>query len=253
MRSTLAPALGLLVLIGLGLASPSRESRAVAPASAAGEFAGIYDLYLGGIRGGEIVLSASLERLSYRAEATGRTAGVIGKLYKAGFDAKTRGRVTARGYVPERFSAKTHTPSKNLTLEIGYAGGAPLKVSAEPPFDPKPWQLEPSEQTGAFDPLSAALAGLALQPRELLCNRSVEIFDGRRRYAIDLGAAEPAENGSLRCPAKYRRVAGFKPKMLAKEPFPFAVWFEEGQGGLWHVVRAMGETPVGVAAITLRR
>ena len=115
---------------------------------------------------------------------------------------------------------------------------------------PKPWQIEPEDQAGTLDPVSAALTALAPEPAGEICNRSVEIYDGRRRYAIDLGAPEAGE-GRIRCPALYRRVAGYKPKEL-KETIDFAVWFEERPDGLAHLVRAAGESYLGLAVVLLR-
>ncbi len=139
---------------------------------------------------------------------------------------------------------------KTQNVEMTYSGAAPAAVSAEPAFDPKPWQIEPTEQSGTLDPISGALTAMAPAPVGTICNRSVEIYDGRRRYALDLGAPE-ADGERIRCPAHYRRVAGYKPKEL-KETIDFSVWFEERPDGLAHVVRMAGESALGLAVVLLR-
>lgn len=131
-----------------------------------------------------------------------------------------------------------------------YRDAAPAAVHAEPAFVPKPWQIEPTDQAGTLDPVSAALTALAPAPAGAVCNRSVEIYDGRRRYALDLGAPE-TEDGRIRCPAQYRRVAGYKLKEL-KETIDLAVWFEERPDGLAHLVRAAGDSYLGLAVVLLR-
>jgi hypothetical protein len=78
----------------------------------------------------------------------------------------------------------------------------------------------------------------------------VDVFDGRRRYAIDLGRPE-ADGERIRCRGVYRRVAGYKPKEL-REKIGFSVWFEERPDGLAHVVRVAGESELGLA-VALRR
>lgn len=212
----------------------------------------IYDFYLGGIKAGELSIDAAYEGDRYRAESVLRTAGIVGMVYKASFEAETDGRMTDGGPIPDRFQADSRMKSKAQSLEMIYQNNAPWEISAEPAFVPKPWQIEPREQTGTMDPITGALIGLAPVPMSDVCNKSVEIFDGRRRYAIDLGA--PVKDGPrIKCKAKYRRIAGFKPKMMKKRAeFPFNVWFAEKADGKAHFVRAAGESMFGLAVILLR-
>lgn len=210
----------------------------------------IYDLYLGGIQAGELAISASVQGDHYRASSVMRTAGIVGAIYAASFEAVTEGRLAAGGLEPERFQAVGRMYRKTQNVEMTYRGAAPEAVHALPPFDPKPWQIEPTEQGGTLDPISGALTAMAPAPVDAICNRSVEIFDGRRRYAVDLGAPEAAGE-RIRCPAHYRRIAGYKPKEL-KETIDFSVWFEERPDGLAHVVRMAGESLLGLAVVLLR-
>ncbi len=212
----------------------------------------IYDFYLGGVKAGELTVDASYEGERYRAASVLRTAGVVGMVYKASFEAETEGQLTPAGFAPDRFAAASRMKKKEQYVEMTYHDNAPARITAEPAFIPKPWQIEPTEQTGTLDPISGALIGLAPTPVAEVCNKSVEIFDGRRRYAIDLG--EPSmDNDRIKCPAKYRRIAGFKPKMMNKQAeFPFDVWFKEDNQGQAYFFRAAGESMFGVAVILLR-
>lgn len=212
----------------------------------------IYDLYLGGIKAGELQISADYAEQTYSAQSVLRTAGIVGFVYKASFEAQTEGRLTDQGLAPDRFAADSRMKSKSQSVEMIYGEGAPQQVNAQPAFVPKPWEVDPAAQTGALDPITAALMALAPAPKDLICNQSVEVFDGRRRYAIDLGAPV-TEHGRIKCPAVYRRIAGFKPKMMQESPrFPFNIWFEEREGGVAHVVRAAGESMFGLAVVLLR-
>lgn len=210
----------------------------------------IYDLYLGGVLAGELALSADVQGDHYLARSVMRTAGIVGAIYAASFEAKTEGRLVSGGLEPERFRAVGRMYSKAQNVEMTYRDAAPAAVHAEPAFDPKPWQIEPTDQGGTLDPISAALTALAPAPPGGICNRTVEIYDGRRRYAVDLGVPE-ADGERVRCPAHYRRVAGYKPKEL-KETIDFSVWFEERPDGLAHLVRAAGDSVLGLAVV-LRR
>lgn len=212
----------------------------------------IYDFYLGGIRAGELTIDAEYDGEAYRARSNLRTAGIVGAIYKASFEAATEGAVSETGLAPRRFTADSRMRAKEQSVEMLYANGGPREVRAQPAFQPKPWEIPPEEQSGTIDPITAALSALAPVPRAAVCNRSVEVFDGRRRYAIDLGQPEP-DGDRLKCSALYRRIAGFKPKMMKKHPeFPFEVWFAERPDGRAHFVRAAGTSMFGLAVILLR-
>ena len=248
MRASMAIAAGVLALgsiIGVTTASES-----AAPEER--DLSTIYDFYLGGIKAGELTIDANYEGTEYRAESVLRTAGIVGLVYKASFEAEARGTLSSGGHVPDVFKAASRMKSKEQFVEMTYRDLAPTQIRAEPAFVPKPWQIEPSEQVGTLDPISAALVALAPVEAASVCNTSVEVFDGRRRYAIDLGKAEP-DGERIKCPATYRRIAGFKPKMMKKRAnFPFHVWFEERTDGKAHFVRAAGDSMFGVAVILLR-
>jgi len=211
-----------------------------------------YDLFLGGVKAGELRIDADFEDQSYRATSVLKTAGIVGMVYKASFEAETQGRLQDGRLVPDRFAAASRMKAKQQYVEMTYRGASPVAVVADPAFVPKPWQIEPAQQDGTLDPISAALSALAPGPTASICNQSVEVFDGRRRYAIDLGTPE-ADGARIRCPAVYRRIAGFKPKMMKKSPsFPFNVWYAERADGLAHVVRAAGTSMFGLAVVLLR-
>lgn len=213
----------------------------------------VYDLYLGGVLAGELKIHAVATGARYRARSAMRTTGLIGLVYKASFEAEILGRLSSRGLVPELFRAASRMRKKRQFVKMAYGAAAPARIEARPPFRPKPWQIEPTRQAGTLDPISAALLALAPRPRGEICRQTVEVFDGRRRYAVDIGAPVRAAK-RIRCPAVYRRIAGFKPKLMKKKPkFPFDVWLEERADGLTHVVLVTGETMFGLAVVRLRR
>jgi len=198
-------------------------------------------------------MTARYEGARYRAVSTLETAGIVGRLYKAWFRAESQGRMTPDGFVPDRFTADSGWKKKRQALKMTYGATGPREVRGEPAFVPKPFEIDPAAQSCTMDPITAALSALAPLPIEQVCNTRVEIFDGRKRYAVELG--EPRRDGErIECPAVYHRVAGFKPKMLRKgREFPFTVWFEKRRDGLAHVVRAAGESRLGLAVALLRK
>lgn len=238
-----AAAIGLAV----GLAAPGGAE--VRP----GTVVSVYDLYLGGIKAGEMVVGAYVGDEGYRGEAVMQTAGLAGLLYNASFTAGVEGRVVEGGLAPHRFTAESAMEDKEQDVVMTYgADGAPAAVLADPPFVPKPWEIVPQEQHGAIDPLTAAIRAFAPRPPETICNRVEDMYDGRRRYEVELGAPEPHQ-GRIRCPATYRRVAGFKPKLMRRQAeFPFHVWFEVRADGLAHFKRAAGDSMFGLIVILAR-
>ncbi len=224
-----------------------------APAKGVEQLDQIYDFYLGGVKAGELTMKADLRGKRYRATSVLRTAGVVGLVYRAAFEAKTEGVLSGGRLEPAKFTADSRMRKKKQFVEMTYNGDAPKRIKAVPQFQPKPWQIEPTKQSGTLDPISAALTALAPAPVGEICNTSVEVFDGRKRYAVDLGA--PVADGKrIKCPALYRRIAGFKPKMMKKRPtFPFDVWYEEQPNGYAKITRGAGDTPFGLAVILLRQ
>ncbi len=197
-------------------------------------------------------IDADIKGDTYHATSILRTAGIVGFVYKASFEAEAEGRLTKHGFTPTRFFADSRMSRKEQRVEMRYTNNAPREVLAQPAFDPRPWQIDPAQQIDTLDPITAAISALAPMPKAQICNRTVEVFDGRRRYAIDLGS--PVKDGKrIKCKAMYRRIAGFKPKMMKKRPkFPFNIWYEERADGLAHVVRGAGDSMFGLAVILLR-
>lgn len=234
-----------------GWVSAATLATAIAAASTATAAPRIYDMYLGGFWLGELQVQAEREGQRYRASATLGTRGVLALFYGFAMDAKAVGRVGRHTWRPKRFVAQTRDSRRAQALAMRFNGHRPVSVKATPPFKPKPWQVEPAEQRGATDPLSAFLAAAMTAPGTEPCGREADVFDGRRRHGVMLHAAEP--DGTLRrCEALYRRVAGFKPKMMKKPDFPFTVWYAPRHGGGWAFLRAMGETPFGTAVLRRR-
>lgn len=224
---------------------------ALATAAPAGErLTAAYELHLGGVKLADLSLSARLTQAGYEARAELETSGFVKRFVRAGFRAEAEGRRAGAELVPVSFSADAFDSAKRQTVEIRFGAGRPQAVRAEPPFKPKPWEIDPSRQSGAVDPLTAALALFRPQPRESLCARSVEAFDGRKRTRLSLRDPEP-EGAAIRCEGVYERVAGFKPKQMEEPEFPLTVWFARDGDGAWRLARASAPTRLGIA--TLRR
>ena len=253
----LLPAAAMLTAMMTGATGGKAQPPAVANHNAT------YDFYLGGIWAGEITIDANFGSNldgggTYRAGVTASTAGIVGFFLKAGVEAEAVGRIGAAGLSPVRFTADAYEPRRRWLVEIAYANGSPASVVAEPAYRLRPWSISARDQRGIADPLSAALEALVPAAADEICSQTADIFDGERRWAIEIGPPrhEGGDGGGgdrIRCDAVYVRIAGFKPKLMGKRARrPFALFFEDRGDGLFHVVRAAGKTSFGLAVLLLR-
>lgn len=218
---------------------------------AAGAASTVYDLYLGGLWLGELTVTSEREGPRYRAEAALGTSGLIAAFYRVTLGVTAEGHVGPRAWRPTRFTAETSGPRRSQAVAMRFRGQRPVSVEAHPPFRPRPWELDPAEQRGTTDPLSAFLAAAASRPGTAPCPQHADVFDGRRRHGVSLARAVE-EQGLLRCEGLYRRLAGFKPKMMKRPDYPFTVWFAPRPDGGHAFLKAMGETPFGTAVFRRR-
>ena len=216
----------------------------------------IYDFYLGGIWAGEMTVEAVFNRGrdgggTYRAGVKAQTAGIVGFFFTAGVDGETVGRIDADGLSPLRFVADAYELTHRQQVEMSYVDGA-LEIRAEPAYRVRPWSMSPEGMESIADPLSASYEAFAPTTADAVCNQTAEMFDGSRRWAIEIGL--PQHDGHrIHCDAVYVRIAGFRRKLMGpKARRPFALLYEQRSDGLFHAVRAVGQTSFGLAVLLLR-
>ncbi len=243
------------LLLGAAMLTPVTGGKAWPPTVAS--HTATYDFYLGGIWAGEMTLDADFGsdfggRGTYRAGVTARTAGIAGFFFTAGVEAETVGRFDATGLSPVRFTADAYERRHRQFVEISYDNGSPASVMAEPAYRLRPWSISSRGQPGIADPLSATFEALAPAAAGAICRQTADVFDGERRWAIEIGPPR-REGNRIRCDAVYVRIAGFKPALMGERARrPFALFFEERGDGLFHVVRVVGQTSFGLAVLLLR-
>ena len=210
------------LLLAAAMLTPVTGGKAQPPAVASHN--ATYDFYLGGIWAGEMTVEADFGSNFdgagiYRAEITARTAGIVGFFFKAGVEAETVGRIGAAGLSPVRFTADAYERRRRRLVEISYDDGSPASVVAEPAYRLRPWSISARGQPGIADPLSAAFEALAPAGPDAICNQTADIFDGERRWAIEIGSPhhEGGQEGErIRCDTVYVRIAGFEPALMGK-------------------------------------
>ena len=238
------------LLVAVALLAPLSGARSQPPVIDDLEVA--YDFYLGGIRVGKLTVSAAFGTDGYRASSVLQTTGIVGFFYNLAFEAEVVGTIDADGLFPIRYSSDLRDPKRQEYVEISFAEGTPLSSRTEPARRVRPWSIKPRDLRGATDPLSAALTAFIPGPADAVCEQRVDVYDGRHRFALDVGTRQRV-GASIRCDALDIRLAGYKPKKMGKRASrPFTVLFEERDDGLYHVVRMAGETKYGLAVLLLR-
>ncbi|MEO0680418.1 MAG: DUF3108 domain-containing protein [Pseudomonadota bacterium] len=198
-----------------------------------------FELQFGGVLAGHMNLSIDRDGPRYEALAQGRPADWLSALFSARLSARGAGEAGGDALRPERFETRVRFGDDDQRVAVRWgAGGAPEQVEADPPFRPKPWAIDPADQTGAADPLGAAVRWISARAPEALCDETLDLFDGRRRSRVTLGAPVAAENGAgWRCSGDWRRVAGWKPEAMQADPTPIRVAFSAGADGLARLSR----------------
>ncbi|MFD0858571.1 DUF3108 domain-containing protein [Roseovarius aquimarinus] len=208
--------------IGLGAVAPAEETRQV------------WDVRLLGLPVGKMQFAAREASGGYAVRGTFRTGGV-GSIVDAGFDLSAAGRLRGGALAPSRYDERIDTGSRSSTVELRYAGGVPRiaggTVAEEVAADPE--ALDPAQQGGTVDPLTALWGVLRDRPADSVCRNDVSIFDGQRRSRITMTGREAGENGATTCTGAYTRVAGFSASEMKRQSvYPFAVSYMPAGGAM---------------------
>lgn len=250
-------AAALLLAFGL-TAAPTQAAEPV-------ELRLTYDFYIAGLPIAKAKLVARIEDDFYSAETSGKTTGIAAIFFGSKVESSGGGlrlpaeRDEVDGLSPQVFEAYFKMKKKDMTLRIAYDGDAPGSVEAEPPFKKKKYEIDPREQRGALDPISAIIAAyLPVKTMGEVCSRTIPVFDGRKRFDISFNhlLEEYVEDGKqfIECAGTYLRIGGFKKKHMTPErrSYPFKIRFRMASDGSPLPVRIWGDTDFGTAVALLR-
>lgn len=247
------------------------------PAMAAGGAAGAYTgsapdsrlelaltLYAGGVTMGKVDMDATVRGDDYRVVSHLQTDGVANAFWKATIQATSSGKVSGKSMSPALYDSFTiRRDGQKQQVSLTYANAMP-KLFAEPVYNTTQWPVKPEDQKNTFDPLSAVMSIVsgALAQGGSLCNVTAPVFDGRRRYNVEMKKVRDMDikldNGvfagkGMLCQLKYVQVAGFRPTLIRdKDKYPVInAWFTTVKGGSRDYtvpVRVWAETSYGVIA-----
>jgi hypothetical protein len=182
MRSRFAKAflaLIALVAIGTGAASPAR---------AQAQFDARYTLSMAGLLIGKLTWRTQLGASDYTTSADGRISGFLSLLVTGEGKVAVKGQIKDGRPQPSSFVSAVVREDEKVNVQITFDGTRvrDLKVEEPPPEDDRV-PIAEAHKSGVIDPLSAFLIPGPADPmaREG-CERTLAMFDGRRRYDLAL-------------------------------------------------------------------
>lgn len=260
-RLLVATSLCLLPSLAFGQGTPApAEPQPPGPAST---IQLVWQVYLGGFNLGNIGLKTSFTGNSYSAVSKLKTAGVVNSFYEAVIDASSTGQVAGAALQPKKYNSNTNNEKQNQKVDLTYTASG-IELFADPAYNVDRFPVTDEQKRGTLDPLSGivfSLSGVS-QTSSKPCGDTVRVFDGRRRYDIELKfegkdtlKSEGYSGPAIKCSVTYKQIAGFKPNLnKGKALPPITAWFasvDSTTGGpvksFIVPVKIMTETPYGVA------
>lgn len=204
------------VLAFLLAATPDRLARAQ------GKVKAHYTISMTGVMFGEIVWLIDIGDALYNTSATGKASGVLSVLMNGEGSAAAQGNIAADHLNPSSYTSTITDDDGTIKLQLTFAdGGATEQITPQPPVRADRVPVTDADRRGIVDPLSAVLISTKLGGGVLAasdCNRTLKIFDGRRRYnlalsydRIDKVAIERGYSGPiLVCGVILQPIAGYR-------------------------------------------
>lgn len=224
-----------------------------------------YDFSVGGFSIAEVALTAAVDESGYEARSSVVTRGVLDVLLRGRAASQARGKRSPYGqFVPTGFATHYSSRTGDQKIRIAYENASPAEIVFEPEATDSETHAAQVDRMGALDPLSAAFIALLPSTKADLCNRTVPVFDGKRRFDIiflppdarrvnDSAPAPEWDKPLTRCLGVYERISGFEGDVKDSERyFPFDIWFEGRGNGMFRAVRLAGNTKLGFAIGDLR-
>lgn len=239
-----------------------------APALPASQLQVAMTIYAGGITMGNMDMDASFRGGDYHIVSNLKTAGMVNAFWQSEIQATSSGKVGANTLSPALYdSFYTGHAGKKQEVSLTYEGGAAPRLYADPAYSTTGYEVKPEDSKSTLDPLSAVLlisSGVATKGGDP-CALTAPVFDGRRRYNIEMTRARDVDihmdNGlyagkGVQCDIRYHQIAGFRPHVIKdNESFPVIhAWiarFPSSVSGRDYTVpvRVWADTKYGVMAV----
>src|SRR5262245_24185561 len=175
-------AAGVSLATTLAMALTARQAHAQAAFEAA------YAIAVARIPIGSAAMTASIGAEEYVISMSGRTSGLARVVASGEGSMSAAGVVSAGKLLPSRYASKSTADDDTLAVTMTFKDGNVNELEAsEPPPGEDRVVLTTEHRRQVLDPLSALLipandGGVS----EAACRRVVPVFDGRRRYDLNL-------------------------------------------------------------------
>jgi len=222
-KTTVRAAAMLLVLLA-GLANAT-QSLADEPSAVELD----YKIYVGGLHALSMTINLSRQSdAAYRMAVDAATDGFIGALVDARYYAESEGVTEDNMASPRRFHGISGQDGDEdlKTVTVVYRDGAAPDVAFAPPQETPSDPLSADVTTATVDPPSAMVTLMETLGATGLCDATVKVFDGKRRYNLTshhggelylkASSVAPYDGTAVECRVGIERIAGFRTGRFAK-------------------------------------
>ena len=254
----------LLALLGATLSPLMASAADLKPQAARYTYVG----YMGGVKIGWAKADIIVGKDRYLAKMNMETGGMVGWFVEWRHSSVATGATTASQTTPfagDTYRNDSFWKETDRYIEVAYDDDdvASIADAAPHPVKDEGRPAIPEELlTGVLDPLSAITAIGRIIDATGSCNASFGVFDGRRRYQLqvmdngdmDIGRSRYAPYGgeARRCDFIFKRVAGFK-KLKSDDPTRGRAYFRRvAQGSPLMPVQVAADTKYGGAVLHLK-
>lgn len=254
----------LCLAAALALAAGTASGATTLPAASVGPKPDIkadYTVYIGGLQVATGSMMATLGGETYLLENTLGSAGVAARFWDAHWTMTSKGTISEEAVRPSLFEFSATEKSKTKSREIRYDGRGVPSLTFEPPEpEEETAQITPRLYRHTLDPVSAFLLPVATDGNP--CDRSLPIFDGKRRYDLQLTfhsetSVTTRDGGysgeAIKCRVRVKPGDGMEPGKLTntlERRDDTWIWLAPvGDGSLYIPVRVQMRTPIGGAVL----
>jgi hypothetical protein len=181
-----SPAVRSAAIAGLTLLAAASPDLA----QAQGKLEAAYTISFARIPIGAVTTTADIADGRYTITTSGRASGLMRILTSGDGTLTTSGELRDGRPAPSEFTARTTTDDDTLDVKLVFDGGNVTSLTASaPPPSPDRIALTEAHRQGVIDPLTALLIPAAAGGDPLskaACERTLPVFDGRRRFDLKL-------------------------------------------------------------------
>lgn len=163
---------------------------AVVSARAQGKLKAHYTISMTGVPFGEIAWLVDIGDTLYTTTASGKASGVLSVLVNGKGSVTAQGSIAADRLNPSSYVSTITDDDGTIKLQMTFADGAATEtITPQPAVRADRLPVTDADRRGIADPLSAVLIPTKLGGGAFAasdCNRTLKIFDGRRRYDLVL-------------------------------------------------------------------